>query len=311
MARVGITFEQVAAAADSLLGAGKQATIQAVRESLGTGSPNTVHKHLTAWRAARPQAVSAVVELPVELVNALGAEIARAASKARSEVEGQLVQSQAEAADLSAAGEALEIERDDLVEQVISLTTERDQAQATATERALEIERQVQTIQREQQAAESARVELAKAQLKIESGVERAGELVSEIQRLRSSLEAAQAGRQAAEQAAAVSAAQLTSEQAKSADLSSRLQTAEKTLQKASETTEKAQRATEEARVSEKTVQARLDAATRDLEALRISEKESRTEAKNSAAEAAELRGKLASIKKPVKATETKSEAQE
>ena len=311
MARDGITFEQVAAAADSLLGAGKQATIQAVRESLGTGSPNTVHKHLTAWRAARPQAVSAVVELPVELVNALGAEIARAASKARSEVEGQLVQSQAEAADLSAAGEALEIERDDLVEQVISLTTERDQAQATATERALEIERQVQTIQREQQAAESARVELAKAQLKIESGVERAGELVSEIQRLRSSLEAAQAGRQAAEQAAAVSAAQLTSEQAKSADLSSRLQTAEKTLQKASETTEKAQRATEEARVSEKTVQARLDAATRDLEALRISEKESRTEAKNSAAEAAELRGKLASIKKPVKATETKSEAQE
>lgn len=308
MARVGITFEQVAAAADSLLGAGKQATIQAVRESLGTGSPNTVHKHLTAWRAARPQAISAAVELPGELVSALGAEIARAASKARSEVEGQLVQSQTEAADLSAAGEALEIERDDLLEQVTALTTERDQAQATATERALEIERQVQTIQREQQAAESARVELAKAQLKIEAGVERAQELTSEIQRLRTAFEAAQAGRQAAEQAAAVSAAQLTSEQAKSADLANRLVTTEKSLQKANETTEKAQRATEDARVSEKSVQAQLDAVNRDLEALRASEKESRTEAKKSAAEAAELRGKLASIK-PVKTTSTATEA--
>jgi colicin import membrane protein len=136
MARIGITFEQVAAAADALVGAGKQATIQAVREALGnTGSPNTIHKHLTAWRAARPQAVAAAVELPAELVNALGAEISRAAAKARAEIEGQLVQTLAEAAELSAAGEALEIERDELTQQVGTLTTERDQATATALER--------------------------------------------------------------------------------------------------------------------------------------------------------------------------------
>ncbi|WP_343878783.1 DNA-binding protein, partial [Cupriavidus pauculus] len=50
MAREGITFEQVAAAADALVGEGQQPTIRAIRERLGTGSPNTVHKHLTAWR---------------------------------------------------------------------------------------------------------------------------------------------------------------------------------------------------------------------------------------------------------------------
>lgn len=303
MARAGITFEQVAAAADALLGAGKQATIQAVRESLGTGSPNTVHKHLTAWRAARPQAVSAAVELPGELVSALGAEIARAASRARSEIEGQLVQAQDEAADLSAAGEALEIERDELLEQVSGLTTERDQAAATATERALEIERQVQTIQREQQAAESARVELAKAQLKIEAGVDRAQELKSEIQRLRTALEDAQLGRQVAEQAAAVSAAQLTGEQAKSADLAGRLAAAEKSVQKANEATEKAQRGAEDLRVSEKTLQARLEAANREIESANASVKEARAETKKANDEAAELRGKLS---KPVKATNTK-----
>ena len=45
MARQGITFEQVAAAADALAGEGQQPTIRAVREKLGdTGSPNTIHK---------------------------------------------------------------------------------------------------------------------------------------------------------------------------------------------------------------------------------------------------------------------------
>ena len=54
MARQGITFEQVAAVADALAGEGQQPTIRAVREKLGdTGSPNTIHKHLTAWREAR------------------------------------------------------------------------------------------------------------------------------------------------------------------------------------------------------------------------------------------------------------------
>ena len=249
MARVGITFEQVAAAADALLGAGKQPTIQSVRESLGTGSPNTVHKHLTAWRAARPQAVSAAVEMSSAMQAAYADDISRATAKARSEIEEQLVRALADAAELSSTGEALENERDALLEQVGGLTTERDQAAATAAERALEIERNVQTIQREQQAAESARVDLAKAQLKIEAGVERAQELTSEVQRLRTALEAAQVGRQVAEQAAAVSAAQLTSEQSKSTDLAARLTASEKSVQKANEATEKAQRGAEDLRV--------------------------------------------------------------
>lgn len=308
MARTGITFEQVAAAADALLGAGKQATIQAVRESLGTGSPNTVHKHLTAWRAARPQAVSAAIELPADLVNALGAEIARAAAKARSEVESQLVQAQTEGAELSAAGEVLEAERDDLGERVTALTTERDQALATATERGLEIERQVETIKREQLAAESARVELAKAQLKIEASVERGQELSAEIERLRASLEVAQVGRQQAEQQAAVSAAQLVSEQAKSTDLASRLAASEKaiheaqkaaqaSIQKANEAAEKAKRETEAARIAEQAVQARLESAAREITDLKDGLKEARTEAKKATAEASELRGMMTASK--------------
>ncbi len=60
MARIGVTSEQVSAVADALIGEGKQATIRAVRERLGDrGSPNTIQKHLSAWRDARPMAAAA------------------------------------------------------------------------------------------------------------------------------------------------------------------------------------------------------------------------------------------------------------
>ncbi len=66
MARVGISYDQVAAAADALVGAGQKPSIRNVRESLGnTGSPNTVHRHLTEWRAAQPVAQGAAYELPL------------------------------------------------------------------------------------------------------------------------------------------------------------------------------------------------------------------------------------------------------
>ncbi|WP_340367478.1 DNA-binding protein, partial [Marinobacter azerbaijanicus] len=46
MARTGITYEQVATVADALVGQGEKPSIQRIREQLGTGSPNTIHRHL-------------------------------------------------------------------------------------------------------------------------------------------------------------------------------------------------------------------------------------------------------------------------
>ncbi len=209
MARIGITFEQVAAAADGLVGEGQQPTIQAVRERLGSGSPNTVHRHLTEWRQARPAAAAAVATLSPTMTAALASEIERAASQARGEIEGRLVEVQAEAAQLSAVGEALELERDALLEQVATLTTERDTIAGRAAQQAADLAEQAQRIEREQQAAEAARVELAKSQLKVEAQAERLVEQASEVERLKATLDTAQAGRIAAEQAAAVLNAKL------------------------------------------------------------------------------------------------------
>lgn len=49
MARTGVTAAQVAAAADELLMAGERPTIERVRALMGTGSPNTLIKHLDSW----------------------------------------------------------------------------------------------------------------------------------------------------------------------------------------------------------------------------------------------------------------------
>lgn len=209
MAREGITFEQVAAAADALVGEGQQPTIRAIRERLGTGSPNTVHKHLTAWREARPVAAAAAPELPQALTAAIAAEIERAAAQARAEIEGRLVQAQGEAAELAAAGEVIEAERDGLAEQVAELTRERDTLAGKAEQQAADLADQAQRIEREQQAAESARVELATARLKIEAQAERQTEQAAEIERLRAALEVSQQARTAAEQQAAVLGAKL------------------------------------------------------------------------------------------------------
>lgn len=220
MARDGITFEQVAAAADALVGDGQQPTIRAVRERLGSGSPNTVHRHLVAWRDARPQATASAPDLPASLTAAIAAEIQQAAARARAEVEDQLVRVQTEAGELASAGEALEAERDGLAEQVGALTSERDKQAATAAERAATIERMgaehagevarlAQAVEREQQAAESARVELATLRLRIEGHAERQADQAKDIERLRTELDHQRAGRVGAEQSAAVLTARL------------------------------------------------------------------------------------------------------
>lgn len=66
MAR-GVTQEQVNGAADAILGAGENPTVEKVRVELGTGSPNTITRMLDAWRSQlgeRLRQLSALPEMP-------------------------------------------------------------------------------------------------------------------------------------------------------------------------------------------------------------------------------------------------------
>jgi colicin import membrane protein len=164
MARDGITFEMVAACRGCAggRGGGSRRSVRCVStwepaartRSIATSWPG--EKHALRRRPRRSNC-------PRPLAAALANEIERAAAAARAEVESRLVQTQSEAADLSAAGEALEAERDELVEQVVALTTERDTLAGKAQQQAVDLAEAQQRIEREQQAAESARVEVATA----------------------------------------------------------------------------------------------------------------------------------------------------
>jgi chromosome segregation ATPase len=50
MAKIGITYEQVASAANQLSSQNKRPTLEAIRRILGTGSNSTLVKHLAVWR---------------------------------------------------------------------------------------------------------------------------------------------------------------------------------------------------------------------------------------------------------------------
>jgi chromosome segregation ATPase len=299
MARPGITYDQVAAVADAIIGEGQQPTINAVRDRIGTGSPNTVHRHLTVWRAARPQATATAPELPTTLTTAIAAEIERAAASARSEVENKLVQAQAEAVELSSVGEALETERDELFEQVAELTTERDTLAGKAEQQTADIKTQAERIEREQQAAETARVDLAKSQLKIESGTERLVEQASEIERLRVALDSESKARIAAEQQAAVFSARLDS-------MTDRATKAESRLERVEKQSEQIRQDLDSARNQAQARQSELSAAGRELDAALKNAKEASAEAKQAREEAAELRGKLAASGQNKPVTKTK-----
>lgn len=276
MARTGITYEQVAAAADALIGAGQQPTIKSVRERLGTGSPNTVHAHLSRWREARPVAVVAAPTLPASLTAAIGAEISQAAARARAEVEGELVRSQAEAAELARAGEGLEDQVSDLSEQIAAVGAERDQAVTLAAERAAEIARLVELVEREQRGAEAARVELATARLRLEGLAERQEAQAAEVLRLTAALDEQRLARAAAEQTGAVLAAKLEA-------ATERVSTAEAGQREA----ERVRDELAQARLQVQAQQIALDTAARDVQAVRQAADEARVEAKTAREQAA------------------------
>jgi colicin import membrane protein len=169
MARLGVSYEQVKAVADGLVSKGQTPTITAVREGLGTGSPNTIQGHLLKWRGARPNAPSMAIELPSTIIREIHAEIARAADTARAEIQEKLALAEQEAAVLAREGERLETEKEQMEERFTALTQERDVMAGKAAEQGLELERLKKEVERERRAAEEARIEVAQARLTIEA----------------------------------------------------------------------------------------------------------------------------------------------
>jgi chromosome segregation ATPase len=184
MARQEVTFDEVTAAAISLQNDGKQVSIDTVREFLGTGSANTIHKHLTGWRASHAKPAAAPkADIPESIVADLTDWAQRFADEAGAGTRAALAQSESDTQALLNAGEQLEAERDDLLAQVASVTSARDQALATAAERGDDIERLTIELRDARQVATDALVGKAKDQLAIQGKDAQLADLRLQIER--------------------------------------------------------------------------------------------------------------------------------
>jgi len=176
-----VTYEQVAAVANALYAQGvKDPGTNAVRAELAkragpggaVGSPNTIQRHLSEWRAKdRPIELSEMPQLPAQLAADISRALVAAASVAREKVEERLAVLQGELDELAAAGEVAEARIEELQTEVTARTSERDSmtgqlaertaevvelkaALTTATDKAAGLERDLHAAQSQAQAAE-------------------------------------------------------------------------------------------------------------------------------------------------------------
>ena len=283
-----ITQEQVNATADTIRAEGQRPTARAVRERIGSGSMATVLKFLQAWQSGQVRTVDAPVTLPANLQRALVDCIEQEIAAARANLGDDLAAAQQANADLIA-----ENERQAATIQTQADTIDSERAaiaeqwgRIDELKKALEQSELAEAMQ--QQAAEHARTELAKAQLRLEA----LPDLEAQITALRTALEQERAAKTDAEKSAAVALA--------------KLEAAERALKAAEDATEKAEKRAAQAaqeistaRVQVQAQQTALDTAARECDDLRSQAKNARAEAKKAGEVAAELRGKLAATPKP------------
>lgn len=224
MARQGISYEQVAAAAEALVADQLKPTLSAVRERLGgTGSMNTIHRHWSTWQAQQKPTPRKLSEPNPRLLAALGAELSKVAEEAAAEAETALAQALGELAVMATNGEALEAERDDLAQQLLEITTERDTIAGKADEQATEIERLTQEAARQQEELAGVRRALAQAELRLEA----VPRLEDELASLRGQLASELSMRAVADKSAAVAEAQRAAEEVARQRAETRLGSAE------------------------------------------------------------------------------------
>ena len=226
-----ITQEAVNAAADRIRAAGGKPTARAVREELGQGSMATVLRLLQHWQAGQGRAPEAPVMLPAALQRALVDFIGVEVAAAKLGLEQELVGAQQAEKDLIAESEAQAADLEELQARHDALQAEHSQLEGRYAQLGLDLNEARQTAETHRQAAEAARTEVAKLQLRQE-GVPR---LEAEIVALKAGLEAERAARVAAEQAAAVAIARLEQTQGAVEDLKSRLGRTETDLREANQ----------------------------------------------------------------------------
>lgn len=180
MKKTGITYAEVAAAAAAMVARGEAPTNRAIRAALGSGSPNTIQKHLVDWRESQPKAKNTPPEPSKSLLEALSKELAASALAASKEASERLSEALSENADLAAVGESLEAELEAAQE---ALAKAKAEAALSASQLA-EAKAEAEKLREAERLAATLSVRLEAAQERIDDLSRREREAVEKLEKL-------------------------------------------------------------------------------------------------------------------------------
>jgi chromosome segregation ATPase len=214
-----ITYEQVAAAAEALKSDGLRPTARAIREKLGgVGSMQTILKLQQAWKAGQERQRDPGQGIPTEVQRAILEFLDVRMTDARASLAAELSELRKEMEGLAAENDQLTSELEEQAKLMHGLATERANTEGRATQLSAEVERLRAELLEERQRAEKAHIELSRAELRLDA----MPRLEAELETYRQSYENEHQARIAAEQSAAVLAAQKTDLQSRLTEIKSK-----------------------------------------------------------------------------------------
>ena len=200
-----ISQEQVAAAAEGIKAGGGVPTLRGVREKIGGGSMGTISRMLQSWREAQGRPTTHEVAIPPSVARAILDHLSAEIAQVKAPLVADLAEARQATADLATENERQTKEIEDLTGQMAALAEQKAAADGRAAQLAAELAAAREEAGRERRAAEEARVEVAKAALRLEA----MPRLEADLTLAREALEAERLARVAAEQSAAVALARL------------------------------------------------------------------------------------------------------
>lgn len=274
-----VNFEAVAAAAEAISKEGGKPSVRSVIAHLGGGSPNTVLPLLNEWKAGRVAVRSTDIELDPRIGQIIGELVKSASEQAARAAEERAADVQADAETVAEAGreaesqvQALESQLAEAQQAIAVKERALEDAQAAAGIEAKNAQERITALQ-VQLGEERTRADLAvQAVAKAEVRLELIPGLQAEVERLKPF-----------EQQAAVLAANLDSAKTAGGELKERLDAA---LADAKASHDELERV----RISEQSLQAKLDAALREVETLKANLVEAKGELVTAREEAKEAR---------------------
>ena len=201
-----ISQEQVAAAAEGIKAAGGVPTLRAVRERLGgIGSMGTINRMLQEWRDSQARPTTPEIAIPPGVARALTDYLSTEIAQAKAPLTNELAEARQANTELATENERLAREIEDRETEIARLASEKSAIEGRAEQLTTDLAAAREESTRERQAAEAARVEVARTALRLEA----MPRLEADLAAAREALEAERVTRVAAEQSAAVAAARL------------------------------------------------------------------------------------------------------